>query len=164
MTPVTPIRVMIVDDHLMVRKGISTFIKVFDDLELIGEADCGEKAVQFCNETEPDVVLMDLVMPGMDGASATHIIRQKHPSVQVIALTSFKEETLVLEAIQAGAISYLLKDVSADDLAQAIRAANAGKPTFAAEAAEAIVHAANQPDPPGHDLTGQRKRSFGVNG
>jgi NarL family two-component system response regulator LiaR len=102
---------------------------------------------------QPDVVLMDLVMPGMDGAAATRAIRERCPQVQVIALTSFKEDELVQGALQAGAISYLLKNVSADELADAIRAAHAGRPTLAPEAAQALVQAASHPPPPGHDLT-----------
>jgi two-component system, NarL family, response regulator LiaR len=152
------IRVMLVDDHLMVRRGLATFLKVFDDLELAGEAANGLAAVQLCAQLHPDVVLMDMVMPDMDGATATHLIRQQDPAVQVLALTSFKEEKLVQNALQAGAIGYLLKDVSSDELAQAIRAAHAGRATLSPEAAQALVHAANQPPEPGHDLT-ERERA-----
>ena len=137
----------------MVRRGLATILKVFDDLELAGEAGSGAAAIQLCAEVLPDVVLMDLVMPGMDGATATRAIHQQFPMVQIIALTSFQEEGLVLKALQAGAISYLLKNVSADELAQAIRAAHAGRATFSPEAAQALVHAATQPPAPGDDLT-----------
>jgi len=147
------IRVMIVDDHAMVRRGLAAFLKVFDDLELIGEAASGEEAVQLAASVQPDVVLMDLVMDQMDGAAATRAIRQNHPHVQVIALTSFREELLVQKALQAGAISYLLKNVSADELATAIRAAHMGRSTLAPEAAEALVRAVTQPSEPGFDLT-----------
>jgi NarL family two-component system response regulator LiaR len=153
-----PIRVMLVDDHLMVRRGLATFLKVFDDLELAGEAGSGEAAIQLCEKLLPDVILMDMVMPDMDGATATRLIRQQCPEVQVLALTSFKEEKLVQNALQAGAIGYLLKDVSADELAQAIRAAHAGRATLSPEAAQALVHAATQPPEPGHDLT-ERERA-----
>lgn len=152
-TPARPIRVMLVDDHMMVRRGLATILKVFDDLELAGEAGNGAAAIRLCAEVLPDVVLMDLVMPGMDGATATRAIHERFPLVQVIALTSFKEEGLVLKALQAGAISYLLKNVSAEELAQAIRAAHAGRPTFSPEAAQALVYAATQPPALGHDLT-----------
>jgi two-component system, NarL family, response regulator LiaR len=152
------IRVMLVDDHLMVRRGLATFLKVFDDLELAGEAANGLAAVQLCARLHPDVVLMDMVMPDMDGATATRLIRQQDPAVQVLALTSFKEGKLVQDALQAGAIGYLLKDVSADELAQAIRAAHAGRATLSPEAAQALVHAASQPPEPGHDLT-ERERA-----
>lgn len=138
------IRVMIVDDHLMVRRGLATFLKVYKNFELVGEADSGEAAIQLCAKLQPDVVLMDMVMQGMDGGAATRLIRKQCPSAQVIALTSFKDEILVKSALQAGAISYLLKGVSASELAQAIRAAHAGRPTISAEATEALVRAASQ--------------------
>src|SRR6185295_15830628 len=114
-----PIRVLLVDDHTMVRRGLATVLKAFDDLELAGEAESGKVALQLCAEVLPDVILMDMVMPDMDGAAATRLFRQQFPQVQVIALTSFKEGDLVKNALEAGAIGYLLKDVSADDLAEA---------------------------------------------
>lgn len=147
------IRVMLVDDHTMVRRGLATFLKVYDDLELTGEASSGQAAIQLCAQLQPNVVLMDMVMPDMDGATATRLIRKQYESIQVLALTSFKEGTLVQGALQAGAIGYLLKDVSADELAQAIRAAHAGRATLSPEAAQALVHAASQPPAPGFDLT-----------
>ena len=147
------IRVLVADDHTMVRRGLATFLKVFDDLELVGEAANGQAAIELCAQLQPDVVLMDMVMPDMDGATATRLIRKQSASVQVLALTSFKEEILVQSALQAGAIGYLLKDVSADELAQAIRSAHAGRSTLSPEAAQALVHAASQPPAPGLDLT-----------
>ncbi len=152
-----PIRVMLVDDHTMVRRGLAAFIKVFDDLQLAGEAESGAAAIQLCAEALPDVVLMDMVMPDMDGAATTRLIRQQFPQVQVIALTSFKEGDLVKNALEAGAMGYLLKDVSADELAGAIRAAHAGRATLSPEAAQALVETANQPPEPGLDLT-ERER------
>ena len=149
------IRVLLVDDHLMVRRGLATFLKVYDDLELVGQASDGQEAVQLCDQYHPDVVLMDMVMPGMDGASATRLIRQQSPSIQVLALTSFKEENLVKGALQAGAIGYLLKDVTADELARAIRAAHAGRTTLSPEAAQALVHATSHPPPTSVELTGR---------
>src|SRR5512140_964404 len=121
-----PIRVMLVDDHAVVRSGLAAFLLAFDDLELVGEAGGGQEAVRLCMQVEPDVILMDLVMPGMDGAATTRAVRERCPAVRVIALTSFKEEELVQAALQAGAIGYLLKNVSADELAAAIRSAHAG--------------------------------------
>jgi NarL family two-component system response regulator LiaR len=144
---------MLVDDHTMVRRGLAAFLKVFDDLQLAGEAESGAAAIQLCAEVGPDVVLMDMVMPDMDGAAATRTIRQQFPQVQVIALTSFKEGDLVKNALEAGAIGYLLKDVSADELAGAIRAAHAGRATLSPEAAQALVETANQPPAPAFDLT-----------
>ncbi len=134
-----PIRVMIVDDHHMVRKGLATFLKTQADLQLVGEAGGGEEAVRLCEQLQPDVVLMDLMMPGMDGAAATRAIRNRCPEIQVIALTSFMERDLVEAALEAGAIGYLLKNVSPDELADAIRAAHAGRPTLAPEATQALV-------------------------
>lgn len=147
------IRVMLVDDHTMVRRGLATFLITYDDLELAGEAENAESAIRLCAEIEPDVILMDMVMPDMDGAAATRAIRQQFPQVQVLALTSFKEGKLIKNALEAGAIGYLLKDVSADDLARAIRAAHAGRVTLSPEAAQALVENASLPPPPGHDLT-----------
>jgi NarL family two-component system response regulator LiaR len=155
-----PIRVMLVDDHAVVRSGLGAFLLVFDDLELIGEAGGGEEAVRLCQQLRPDVVLMDLVMPGMDGAAATKAIRERCPNIKVIALTSFKEQELVQGALEAGAIGYLLKNVSADELADAIRAAYAGKPTLAPEATQALIEASrsiNEPPRPGFDLTNRER-------
>lgn len=152
-----PIRVMLVDDHMMVRRGLAAFLKVFDDLLLVGEAESGEAAIQRCAEAQPDVILMDMVLPVMDGAAATRAIRQQFPQVQVIVLTSFKEGELIKKALEAGAIGYLLKDVSADELARAIRAANSGRATLSPEAAQVLVETANQPPTPGLDLT-ERER------
>ena len=139
-TPVEPerIRVMVVDENPVVRSGLGAFLLAYDDLDLAGEAASGEEAVERCPELRPDVVLMDLVMPGMDGAATTRAIRQACPQIQVIALTSFREEELVQGALQAGAIGYLLKNVTADELAEAIRAAVTGRPTLAPEAAEVL--------------------------
>ena len=156
-SPSQPIRVMLVDDHTMVRRGLATFLKVFDDLQLVGEAESGEAAIQLCAEVLPDVILMDMALPMMDGATATRAIRKHFPQVQVIALTSFKEGKIIRNALEAGAIGYLLKDVSADELVRAIRAAHAGRATLSPEAAQALVETANQPPAPGLDLT-ERER------
>jgi serine phosphatase RsbU (regulator of sigma subunit)/DNA-binding NarL/FixJ family response regulator len=136
-----PIRVFLVDDHAMLRSGLAGFLRSFDDLELAGEAASGEEAVRLCERIQPDVVLMDLVMPGMDGAAATRLIRQRCPQVQIIALTSFKDQELVQRALEAGAIGYLLKNISVEELADAIRAAHAGRPTLAPEVAQTLIQA-----------------------
>src|SRR5215208_162397 len=128
------IRVMIVDDHAVVRSRLGAFLLVFDDLELVGEASSGKEALQLAERVQPQVILMDLVMPDMDGAATTHAIRARWPNIQVLALTSFREDEMVKNALQAGAIGYLLKNVSADELADAIRAAHMGRPTLAPEA------------------------------
>ncbi|RJP51080.1 MAG: DNA-binding response regulator [Anaerolineaceae bacterium] len=148
---------MLVDDHTMVRRGLATFLKVFSDMQLVGEAENGEAAIELCAEVLPDVILMDMVMPVMDGAATTRAIRQKFPHVQIIALTSFKEGKIIKSALEAGAIGYLLKDVTADDLAWAIRAAHAGRTTLSPEVAQSLVEIANQPPAPGLDLT-ERER------
>ena len=152
-----PIRVMIVDDHKVVRSGLSAFLMAYDDLELVAEADSGEKAIAVCFKNMPDVVLMDLVMPKINGAEATEAILKNCPQVKVIALTSFKEQDLVEGALKAGAIGYLLKDVDADDLATAIRQAYAGKPTLAPEAAQILIQASRQVYHPGIDLTSRER-------
>jgi NarL family two-component system response regulator LiaR len=153
MTQSEPIRVLLVDDHAVVRSGLSAFLLAFDDLDLVGEAGSGEEAVRLSGQLAPDVVLMDLVMPGMDGAEATRVIREEHPGIQVIALTSFKEQELVEGVLEAGAIGYLLKNVSADELAGAIREAHVGRPTLAPEAAQALIQARRRPPQIGFDLT-----------
>ncbi len=156
-SPSQPIRVMIVDDHSMVRRGLATFLKVFKDMKLEGEAENGVAAIKLCGEILPDVVLMDMVMPEMDGATATRAICEKYPQVRVIALTSFNEGELVKNALEAGAIGYILKDISALDLVKAIRDAHAGRATLSPETAQTLVETANQPPVPGLDLT-ERER------
>lgn len=148
-----PIRVMLVDDHAVVRSGLAAFLMVFDDLELVAEASSGEQALRYCEQYDPDVVIMDLVMPGMDGATATRKIREKYPEIQVVALTSFREDDLVQNVLEAGAISYLLKNVGADELAQAVRAAHAGRATLAPEATQALIRAATRPNEVDYELT-----------
>ncbi|MEZ4729700.1 MAG: response regulator transcription factor [Caldilineaceae bacterium] len=153
------VRVLVVDDQAVVRSGLAAFLSIYDDLELVGEANDGAKAVNLCGQLRPDVVLMDLVMPNMDGAEATMAIRKHYPHIQVIALTSFKEDELVKRVLEAGAIGYLLKNVSADELADAIRAAYAGRPTLAPEATQVLIRQARQSafTQPGFDLT-ERER------
>jgi NarL family two-component system response regulator LiaR len=157
MIETNPIRVMIVDDHDMVRSGLSVFLEAFDDLELVGEAADGKEAIRLCSELQPHVVLMDLVMPEMDGVAATRAIRQAHPAVQIIALTSFNDQDLVQGALQAGAVGYLLKNASIDELAEAIRSARVGKPTLAPEALQGLVKATTQPFTPEYDLTDRER-------
>lgn len=147
------IRVMIVDDHRIVRSGLAAFLSAFDDLDLVAEAGSGDEALRVCPIARPDVVLMDLVMPGLDGATTTRLLRERHPSVQVVALTSFPEADLVASVLRAGALSYLLKSISAIDLAEAIRAAHAGRTTLAPEAAQALVQATNEHSAPVGALT-----------
>jgi NarL family two-component system response regulator LiaR len=147
-----PIGVLIVDDHSMVRRGLATILKINPDLRLVGEASNGREAVEACARARPDVVLMDLVMPEMSGAVATAAIRKQWPQVQVIALTSFQEKELVREVLQAGAIGYLLKNVSAGDLVAAIREAHAGRSTLAPEAIQALLQVEPAPRMSEEDL------------
>jgi two-component system, NarL family, response regulator LiaR len=151
------IRVLIVDDHDMLREGLAAFLRTYPDLELVGQAASAQEAIDLCGRVSPDVVLMDLVMPEVDGISATRTIHQRFPQIRIIALTSFGEEEMVRAELQAGAIGYLLKNVTASELAQAVRAAYAGRPSLAAEAAQALIGAATQPRPPGYDLTDRER-------
>ncbi len=148
-----PIRVMVVDDHSVVRRGLVAYLEEEPDLELVGEAADGEEAVQMCEHLRPDVILMDLVMPELGGADATRSIIKRWPQVQVIALTSFQDKELVQEALQAGAISYLLKNVSGNDLVEAIRAAYAGHATLAPEAVQVLIQPTAPESTPGYELT-----------
>jgi NarL family two-component system response regulator LiaR len=159
MAPLSPVRVLIVDDQPVVRSGLAAFLSVFEDLELVGEASDGAKAVGLCARLQPHVVLMDLIMPNMDGAEATRSIRKHFPGIQVLVLTSFKDDELVQRALEAGAIGYLLKNISADELANAVRAATIGRPSFSPEATEVLIRKAthNAANELGHDLT-ERER------
>jgi NarL family two-component system response regulator LiaR len=158
MAETSPIRVLVVDDHVMVRKGLATILKVKPDLTLVGEASNGREALQLLERIQPDVVLMDLMMPQMDGIEATRQIRQRWPHVQVVALTSFQEKELVREALQAGAVGYLLKNVTADDLAAAIHEAHAGRSTLAPEAIQALI----QPGGPSPTSHPEPPQTFGL--
>jgi NarL family two-component system response regulator LiaR len=148
-----PIRVCIIDDHAMVRRGLRAFLHTAPDLELAGEASSGPEGIRLCQEVQPDVALMDLNMPGMSGVEATAEIVKTCPATRVIILTSFGERDLVQTALEAGAISFLLKDIEADELAEAVRAAVAGKRRLAPVAMDALVEALHQPPQIGHDLT-----------
>jgi NarL family two-component system response regulator LiaR len=147
------IRVMLVDDHNVVRSGLATFLKAYDDLELVGEAKNGFEAVNLCREKNPDVILMDLMMPEMDGIEATRAILEDCPDIKIIAMTSFDEEELVHGVLAAGAISYLLKNVSSDELAKAIRNAVSGQSTLSPEAARVLVQGTRPTKQPAMDLT-----------
>jgi NarL family two-component system response regulator LiaR len=147
------IRVMLVDDHNVVRSGLATFLKAYDDLELVGEAKNGLEAVHLCHEKQPDVILMDLMMPEMDGIEATRAIMAEHPHIKVIAMTSFEEEQLVQGVLAAGAISYLIKNVTSDELAKAIRDAASGRSTLSPEAARVLVQATRPTKQPLFELT-----------
>src|SRR5512133_389181 len=138
------IRIMLVDDHAVVRSVLGAFLSVNPDLELVGEAENGEQAVVRANILKPDVILMDLMMPVMDGVAATQAIKKQNPQIQIVALTSFQEDELVQNALKAGAVGYLMKNVTARELAAAIKAAKDGKMTLSPEAAQALVRANQQ--------------------
>jgi len=121
------IRVLIVDDHAMVRRGMRDFLDLHPDLEVVGEAADGTEALEAAASLRPDVVVMDLVMPGVDGIAATSQLKTRHPSIEIVAITSFIEEERIAAAIEAGASGFLLKDAEADDLAGAIRSAYGGE-------------------------------------
>jgi two-component system, NarL family, response regulator LiaR len=153
MSTAQSIRVLIVDDHTMVRNGLISFLKNRPEFELVGEARDGREGIECCGELKPDVILMDLVMPELGGVAATRAIHGRWPNVRVIALTSFQEKDLVQDALQAGAIGYLLKNVSGDELAEAIRQAHGGHPTLSLEAIQALVQPASDATALGADLT-----------
>jgi NarL family two-component system response regulator LiaR len=159
MDDLTPIRVMLVDDHAVVRSGLGAFLFAYEDLDLVADASDGAEAVRLCERMRPDVILMDLIMPRMDGVSATRTIHEHYPHIQVLILTSFDEKHLVQDALKAGAIGYLLKNVTANELANAIRAAYRGRPTLAPEATQALIDATLHPGAAalGDDLT-ERER------
>ncbi len=133
------IRVMLVDDHGMVREGLKYYLEVEDDIEVVGEAADGREAAALAGKMKPDVILMDLIMPGVDGVEGTRLCLKASPDSKVVVLTSKAEDDLVLPAVKAGALSYLLKDVSASDLAGAIRGAASGKPTLHPMAASKMM-------------------------
>jgi NarL family two-component system response regulator LiaR len=162
MTHDKPIRVMIVDDHAVVRSGIRFSLLAFDDLVLVAEARNGQEALALCgqmfdSETMPDVILMDMLMPEMDGVATTEAILDRYPEVQVIALTSFETGSLVQDALEAGAIGYLLKEASIDELAEAVRAAYAGRATLAPAAVRALAEANQEPVAASHSLTDRER-------
>jgi NarL family two-component system response regulator LiaR len=144
-TETRPIRVLIVDDHGMVREGLRAYLELESDIQVVGEARDGQEAVRRAQELQPDVVLMDLVMPNMDGVDATSQIKQQRPDTHVIILTSFLEDERVVPAIKAGATSYLLKDVAAADLARAIRGARAGQAQLHPEVARRLMQQVTSP-------------------
>ncbi len=147
------IRILIVDDHALVRQGLRSVVHVLPNMEWIGEARNGREAVQVVAELHPDLVLMDLVMPEMDGVAAIGAIKEAHPGVRVVALTTFAEAELVLGAVQAGADGYLLKDMELSELERAIRTVHAGQPYLHPEATRHLLQATAQPAEPPDRLT-----------
>lgn len=153
----SPVRILLVDDHAVVRSGLGAVLMSFDDMKLAGEASNGEEAVRLCRALKPDVVLMDLMMPVMDGVTAIRSIHESQPDIRIIALTSFGEKDLVEGALKAGATGYLLKTVSATELIEAIKGAVIGKATLSPEAAQVLVQGLRQPESETYDLTEREK-------
>jgi DNA-binding NarL/FixJ family response regulator len=148
-----PIRVLIADDHSVVRQGLRMFLSVDPELEIIGEARDGAEAVRMAKQLAPDVVLMDLLMPGMDGIRATAAIRRETPDIEVVALTSVLEDASIVEAIRAGAIGYLLKDTEAHELVRAIKAAAAGQVQLSPDVAARLLKEVRTPEAAREPLT-----------
>jgi len=157
MTESEPIKVIIVDDHTVVRSGLGAVLDISEGLELVGEAGDGEEAIKICERLQPDVVLMDLQMPKMDGVEATRIIHDKWPQIHIIALTSYKEKEYVEGVLKAGATSYLLKNVSAEELVSAINKVVLNQPSLSPEAAQVLIQTVNDPSQPGTDLTDRER-------
>jgi len=157
MTATNQIRILLADDHTVVRSGLSAVLAMQEDLKVVAEAGDGEDAISLCESLQPDVVLMDLLMPKMDGVTATRVIKERWPKIQVIALTSFKEKEYVEGALKAGAGGYLLKNVSADELVAAVRRAIAGQPSLSPEAAQVLIQKVSETPQPGIDMTEREK-------
>jgi two-component system, NarL family, response regulator LiaR len=151
------IRLLIVDDHAIVRQGLRAIIRVTPGMELAGEAGGGREAIELAAAQRPDVILMDLVMPEIDGVAAIAAIKRAQPDVRVIALTTFADADLVLGAVQAGADGYLLKDVDVQELARAIRTVHSGQPYLHPEATRHLLQATARPDQPAERLTGREQ-------
>lgn len=159
------IRVMIVDDHEVVRRGLSMFLAGFPDLSLVGEASNAQDALRICAEVQPDVILMDMMLPDTDGVTLTRTLRTQNPTVQVVMLTSAKDEHLVQGALNAGAIGYMLKNISVPEMVHTIREAYAGKPSFAPEVTQVLMDMARRPAPPptpSYNLTERERVIIGL--
>jgi NarL family two-component system response regulator LiaR len=153
-----PIRLVLADDHALVRSGIVYSLQSFRDLEVVGQAATGEEALHLVERLRPDVVLMDLLMPGIGGFTAIKELHERFPDLPVLALTSYQEGEMVQQALEAGALGYLLKDVEVEELVKSIRLAQKGVPTLAPAAAQTLVHeVARRPPALGHDLTDRER-------
>lgn len=157
MVAVNRIKVLVVDDHDMVRKGLIVLLENFDDIEIVGDVGNGQLAAALCVKYKPHVVLMDMIMPHLDGVSTTRLILESSPETRIIALTSFSDEETIQAALKAGAIGYLLKNVSGEELASAVRKAFGGQSVLAPEAAQVLIRATTQPPALGHDLTDRER-------
>jgi DNA-binding NarL/FixJ family response regulator len=165
--PGGPIRVFLVDDHRVVRRGVSSYLALVEDIEVIGEAGDGREAINRIallepGEHLPDAILMDMLMPVMDGIAATREIKSRWPAIEVVAMTSFVEEAMVRDALEAGAAGYLLKDADADEVAQAIRGAIAGRMHLDPTVARLLADSVRRPPPAGADLTPREREVLGL--
>lgn len=151
------IKVLVVDDHTMVRAGLRALLEAFDDLAFAGEAPDGEAALMAFDRCKPDVVLMDVVMPRMDGVAALKALRARDPNARVVMLSSFPGEDVVQQAIASGAMGFVLKNATAEELAHAIRRAYNGSRILSPEATDALVHAMRRDSAPGADLTARER-------
>ena len=149
------IRILVVDDHTITRDGLKALLSIYDDLDYAGEASNGEEAIELCKKIRPDVVLMDIEMPLMNGIDAASIIKEENPDIKIIALTSFADKKLVSQAIRAGATSYIIKNVSTEIIANSIRDAYAGKSNLSPEATRAMIEEIKEPSPDKFSLTKQ---------
>lgn len=158
MTGTNSIKVLVVDDHKMLRSGLATFLEVSDELCLVGEAGNGNQAIEMCEQHQPDVILMDVMMPEMDGLTATKNIKARWPNIQVIVLTRSQDKKTIQNALQSGAISYLLKTASSEDLTEAVKSAYAGRSTLSHEAIQSLARVEDVVDlKPEYGLTRREK-------
>ncbi|MGI6149342.1 MAG: response regulator [Limnochordia bacterium] len=156
MSTTKPIRVLVIDDHEMVRRGLVSYLETEDDIEVVGEAGDGAEAITLCESLQPDVILMDLIMENADGITATKAIKSKFPETQIIILTSFVEEKLIFPALEAGALSYLLKTTTAEEIVRAIRSAQKSQSVIEPKVASRMVsrlQSASGAKSPHDDLT-----------
>jgi len=156
------IRVLVADDHDVVREGIAGFLNAFDDLELVGEARDGEEVLTLYERVQPDVILLDIVMPVLDGVEATRQILARHPGARIVILTSFSDQAHVMQALEAGALSYLLKNASIHEVVRAIRAAHTGESTLAPEVTQALIRSRVRPAAPTANLTERELEVLGL--
>ena len=155
------IKVLIVDDHSLVRNGIKTILGIYDDIEVIGEAENGKEALEICGKCLPDVVLMDLIMPEINGIEATKKILESWPTIKVVTLTSFVDKKLIEDSLKAGAIGYVLKNISGENLVATIRDAEKGKSTLSSEASDFLISNIKKPAFVEYQLTNQEKNILG---
>ena len=151
------IEVLIVDDHPIVRFGIKTMLMTYDDIRVFGEAGNGKQALSLCAEIQPDVILMDIIMPGLNGVEATRALLERYPQLKIIVLTSFPDQDVVQDTLEAGAVGFLLKDAPKEIVEDAIRSAYAGATVLAPEATQALIKANTSPQQLGFDLSPREK-------